>query len=171
MGVCISLSLILCFWFFFFGCFFQVPFGKAAFFPGRLVHTNEFLVIGFLFDLMFEWYIDHGLVSILRVFVWLFVVGYAIWKNELFCFMFCLIWSFEWLMDDGLIPNYLIVCCGHMSFGKDWVLWVFVLGDWIFFLCFVWFEIWVIKLLYNDGSFWKFELLMRFRVDLWKLYL
>lgn len=23
----------------------QVPFGKAAFFPGRLVHTNEFLVL------------------------------------------------------------------------------------------------------------------------------
>ncbi|PPR85621.1 hypothetical protein GOBAR_AA35075 [Gossypium barbadense] len=25
--------------------FFQVPFGKAAFFPGRLIHTNEFLVL------------------------------------------------------------------------------------------------------------------------------
>lgn len=24
---------------------FQVPFGKAAFFPGRLIHTNEFLVL------------------------------------------------------------------------------------------------------------------------------
>jgi len=23
---------------------FQVPFGKAAFFPGRLIHTNEFMV-------------------------------------------------------------------------------------------------------------------------------
>ena len=23
----------------------KVPFGKAAFFPGRLVHTNEFLVM------------------------------------------------------------------------------------------------------------------------------
>lgn len=23
----------------------KVPFGKAAFFPGRLIHTNEFLVM------------------------------------------------------------------------------------------------------------------------------
>jgi len=28
---------------------FQVPFGKAAFFPGRLIHTNEFMVRFFLF--------------------------------------------------------------------------------------------------------------------------
>ena len=32
-----------------FGVNIQVPFGKAAFFPGRLVHTNEFMVIWFIF--------------------------------------------------------------------------------------------------------------------------